>query len=65
MDLVRAWYYQEETDPAVADAFIAAYEKLQSWCEKGYFGDIETVLGVDHPGLYLEPVRKRQLRDVL
>lgn len=48
MDLVRAWYYQEETDPAVADAFIAAYEKLQSWCEKGYFGDIETVLGVDH-----------------
>jgi raffinose/stachyose/melibiose transport system substrate-binding protein len=48
MEDIRKWYFQESTPDSVKDAFITSFDILQGWCEKGYFGDIKTVLGIDH-----------------
>ncbi|HHW31491.1 MAG TPA: extracellular solute-binding protein [Clostridiaceae bacterium] len=48
MNDIRKWYFQESTPESVKNAFIKSFEILQDWCNKGYFGDVKTVLGIDH-----------------
>lgn len=45
---VRAWYFQQSTPETVKNAWIEAFALLKRWCDAGYLGDVETVLGIDH-----------------